>query len=63
VRSLKILFLVNFQVSTLSESHHLLVKLSWKIVCESLYPRSAKSAVCFFQPTLHFRKESSWPSL
>ena len=48
LRSFKILFLVNFRVFTLSESHHLLIKLSCESVCESLDPRSARSAVCFF---------------
>ena len=58
-------FSVNFQVSTFNESHHFLVKLSCESVCENLDAIlvSARSAVCFFQPTLQLSKESSWPSL
>jgi len=40
--------LLNFQVSTLNESHHYLVKHSGESACENLDATSARSAVCFF---------------
>ena len=46
--SFKSLFLVKFQVSTLEESQHLLVKLSCESACENLDAVSARSALCFF---------------
>ena len=61
----KSLFLVNFQVSTLNESLHFLVKLSCESFRENLDAIlvSARSAICFFQPILQLSKKSSWPSL
>ena len=41
----KSLFLVNFQVSTLNESHHILVKLSCKSAWDNLDAISARSEV------------------
>jgi len=63
--SFKSLFLVNFQVYTLNESQHFLLKLSCKSVCENLDAMfvSARYAVCFFLPILQLSEESSWPSL
>ena len=61
--SFKSLFLVNFQISTLNESHHFLVKLSCKSVCENNDAISARSTVCFIQPILQLSKESSWQPL
>jgi len=46
------LFLVNFQISTLNESRHFLVKLSCKRVYENLDAVSARSAVCFFSANI-----------
>jgi len=48
VASLKSLYLVKFQVSTLDESNHLLVKLSFKSACENLDAISERCAVCFY---------------
>jgi len=48
LRSFKSLFLVNFQVSTLNESRHLLEKISCKSVSENLDAFSARSGVCYF---------------
>ena len=56
-------FFWNVQISTLNESHHLLVTLSCQNVCENLDAISVRYAVCFFQPILQLSKESSWPSL
>jgi len=50
--SFQSLFLVNFQISTLNESHHFLVKLSCKSVYENLDAISARSAVCFFSANI-----------
>jgi len=61
--SLKSLYLVKFQVSTLDESHYLLVKLSCKSACDNLDARSVRYAVCFLQPIFHLIKKSSWPTL
>jgi len=46
--SFQSLFLLNFQVSALNESHHFLVKHSCESACENLDAISARSAVCFF---------------
>jgi len=62
-KSLFVKFVVNFQVSTWNERHHMLVKLSCESIYENLDPISARYAVCFFQPKLQLSKESSWPSL
>ena len=63
LRSFKRLFIVNFPFSTLNESHHFLVKLSYESVCENLDAISVRSTVCFFQPMLQLSKESPRPSL
>jgi len=57
------LFLVNFQVFTLNESHNLRVKLICEIVCDNLNAMSARSAVPSFQPILQSSMEPSRPSL
>jgi len=46
--SFQSLFLLNFRLSTLNESHHFLVKHSCESACENLDAISARSAVCFF---------------
>ena len=46
--SFKSLFLVKFQVSSLDESQHLLVKLSCESACENLDAIIPRSALCFF---------------
>jgi len=61
VASLKRLYLVKFQDSTLDD--HLLVKLSCKSSCENIDAISAQSAVCLLQPMLHLIKKPSWPTL
>jgi len=61
--SFKSLFLGKFQVSTLDENQHLLVKLSCESACENLDSISARSALRFFQPILQLSKTSSWPTL
>jgi len=63
VTSFKSLFLVMFRVSTLNESHHLLVKLPYIRACENLDATSARSPACFFQPILQLRIMSSWAPL
>jgi len=60
--SFKSLFLVKFQVSTLDENQHLLVKLSCQSACENLDAIIPRSALCFFQPILQLSKKSLWPS-
>jgi len=57
------LFLVNFQVFTLNESHHLRVKLACESVCDNINAMSARSAVRSFQPILQSSMESARPSL
>jgi len=47
LRRFKSLFLVNFQVATWNESHHLLVKLSCESVYENLDAISARSALLY----------------
>jgi len=46
--SFQSLFLLNYQVSTLNESHHFLVKHSCESACGNLDAISARSAVRFF---------------
>ena len=54
---------VNFQTSTLDQSHHLLVKRSCESACENLEAISARSAACLLQPILQLSKKSSLPPL
>ena len=54
--SFKSLFFVNFQVSTLNESQHLLVKLSCESICENLDAFNASSAVCVFSANIAVEK-------
>jgi len=60
--SFKSLFLVNFQASTLYQSHNLLVKRSCKNAFENLDAMSARSTVCFLQSIVQLNK-SSWPPI
>jgi len=55
--SFKSLLLVKFQVSTLDESQHLLVKLSCESACENLDAISARSALCFFSANIAVEQE------
>jgi len=43
---------VKFHAVTLDQSHHLLVKLSFKNVRENLNAITARSAICFLQSIL-----------
>jgi len=54
---------LQFQASTLDESHYLPVILLCKNACENLDAINARSAACFLQPILQLCKTSSWPPL
>jgi len=57
------LFLVHFHVSILDESHHLLIKRSYKTDGENLDGLRASFVVWFLQPIFQLSKKSLWPSL
>jgi len=57
VESFKNLHLVKFQVSTLDESNHLLVKLFCKTTCENLDAISERYAACFFTANIAVEQE------